>query len=56
MFRVSGAIAGFGSSLKLLPDHDLGYFFAFNEECYLTSACEVVSDFRKEFVKRFVSQ
>lgn len=51
----SGAIRGFGSSLNLMPEHNLGYFFSFNEECYQTSACEVVSAFRKQFLKRFLS-
>ena len=49
----SGAIRGFGSSLNLLPEHNLGYFFSFNEECHLTSACEIISDFREQFLKRF---
>jgi CubicO group peptidase (beta-lactamase class C family) len=49
----SGAIAGFGNSLNLLPGHNLGYFFSFNEECYQTSACEIVSAFRTQFLKRF---
>jgi len=33
----------------------LGYFFSFNEECYQTSACEIVSAFRKQFLDRFFS-
>ena len=49
----SGAIRGFGSSLNLLPEHSLGYFFSFNEECYQTSACEITSAFREQFLKRF---
>jgi CubicO group peptidase (beta-lactamase class C family) len=49
----SGAIRGFGSSLVLLPDHDMGYFLSFNEECYQTTACEVVGKFREAFLKRF---
>ena len=49
----SGAIRGFGASLNLLPEHNLGYFFSFNEECYLTSACEIVPEFRKQFLERF---
>ena len=48
----SGAIRGFGNSLNLLPEHNLGYFFSFNEECYLTSACEIISEFREQFLKR----
>jgi CubicO group peptidase (beta-lactamase class C family) len=51
----SGAISGFGSSLDLIPEHDLGYFFSFNEECYQTSACEIVSAFREQFLERFFS-
>jgi CubicO group peptidase (beta-lactamase class C family) len=49
----SGAIRGFGTSLNLLPEHNLGYFFSFNEECYLTSACEIISEFREQFLERF---
>jgi CubicO group peptidase (beta-lactamase class C family) len=51
----SGAIRGFGNSLNLLPEHNLGFFFSFNEECYETSACEIVSAFRTELLKRFFS-
>jgi CubicO group peptidase (beta-lactamase class C family) len=51
----SGAIGGFGSSLNLMPAHDLGYFFSFNEECYQTSACEIVSAFRTQFLEHFFS-
>jgi len=32
-----------------------GYFLSFNEECYQTSACEIVSAFRKQFLDRFFS-
>jgi CubicO group peptidase (beta-lactamase class C family) len=49
----SGAIRGFASNLNLLPEHDMGYFFAFNEECYQTSACQILSEFRQQFLKRF---
>jgi CubicO group peptidase (beta-lactamase class C family) len=49
----SGAIRGFGSSLDLLPEHDMGYFFSFNEECYETSACKIVPGFRAQFLERF---
>lgn len=49
----SGAIRGFGSSLDLLPEHDMGYFFSFNEECYETSACQIVPEFRQQFLERF---
>ena len=51
----TGAIRGFGSSLNLLPTHNLGYFFSFNEECYQTSACEIISAFRTQFLARFCS-
>jgi CubicO group peptidase (beta-lactamase class C family) len=51
----SGAIRGFGSSLNLLPEQNLGYFFSFNEECYQTSACEIVSAFREQLLKRYFS-
>ncbi len=49
----SGAIRGFGSSLDLLPEHNAGYFFSFNAECLETSACQIVSEFRKQFLERF---
>jgi CubicO group peptidase (beta-lactamase class C family) len=49
----SGAIRGFGSSLDLLPEHDMGYFFSFNEECHETSACQVLPEFRQQFLERF---
>jgi CubicO group peptidase (beta-lactamase class C family) len=55
MLGHSGAIRGFGSSLNLLPAHKLGYFFSFNEECFETSACDIVPAFRKEFLKHFFS-
>jgi CubicO group peptidase (beta-lactamase class C family) len=51
----SGAIRGFGTSMNLLPEHNLGYFLSFNEECYLTSACEIIATFREQFLKRFLS-
>jgi CubicO group peptidase (beta-lactamase class C family) len=51
----SGSIRGFGTSLNLMPAHNLGYFFSFNEECYQTSACEVISAFRQAFLERFLS-
>jgi CubicO group peptidase (beta-lactamase class C family) len=50
----SGAIRGFGSSLDLLPEHDMGYFFSFNEECYETSACQIVPEFREQLLERFL--
>jgi CubicO group peptidase (beta-lactamase class C family) len=49
----TGAIRGFGASLDLLPEHDMGYFFSFNEECYLTSACDIIPRFRRELANRF---
>ena len=51
----TGAISGFGSSLDLLPDHNLGYFFSFNEECWQTSACEIIPAFRTQLLERFLS-
>jgi hypothetical protein len=51
----SGSISGFGSSLNLLPVYNLGYYFSFKEECYRTSACEIVSAFRKQLLERFFS-
>jgi len=50
----SGAIRGFGSSLNLFPEHDMGYFFAFNAECNATTACQIVPEFRKQFLVRFL--
>ena len=50
----SGAIRGFGSSLDLLPEHNAGYFFSFNAECLETSACQIVSEFRTQFLERFL--
>jgi CubicO group peptidase (beta-lactamase class C family) len=49
----SGALHGFGSILELLPDHQLGYFFAFNAECWESSACDVIPAFREAFLDRF---
>jgi hypothetical protein len=54
MIGHSGAIRGFGNSLDLLPEHNLGYFFSFNAECYQTSACQILSEFRQQFTARFV--
>jgi CubicO group peptidase (beta-lactamase class C family) len=48
-----GAIRGFGSDLVLIPEHDLGYFLSFNEECYLTGACGIVGTFRSQFMDLF---
>lgn len=46
----AGAVHGFGNILELLPDHDLGYFFSFNAECWNTSACDVIPGFRQAFL------
>jgi CubicO group peptidase (beta-lactamase class C family) len=51
----SGAIRGFGSSLDMLPELNTGYFFSFNAECLETSACQIVSEFRDQFLERFLS-
>ena len=53
MIGHSGAIRGFGSSLDIFPEHDMGYFFSFNAECYETSACQIVSEFRRHFLAHF---
>lgn len=50
----SGAIRGFGNIMDLLPEHNIGYFISFNEECHQTSACEIIPAFRKQFVERFI--
>jgi CubicO group peptidase (beta-lactamase class C family) len=50
----SGAIRGFGSFLGILPDHKIGYFFSFNEECYETSACDIIPEFRTAFADWFL--
>jgi hypothetical protein len=31
----------------------MGYFFAFNAECQETTACQIISEFRQEFLARF---
>jgi CubicO group peptidase (beta-lactamase class C family) len=49
----SGAIRGFGSDLTLVPEQELGYFLAFNEECYLTGACALVGRLRGQFLDHF---
>jgi CubicO group peptidase (beta-lactamase class C family) len=53
MIGHGGAIRGFGSDLTLLPEYDLGYYFSFNEECYQTVACAIVSRFRSQFQDTF---
>lgn len=52
----SGAIRGFGTIMDLLPEYDMGYFFSFNEECYATSACDIIPAFREQFLERFLSE
>jgi CubicO group peptidase (beta-lactamase class C family) len=52
----SGAIRGFGTIMDLLPEHDIGYFFSFNEECYETAACDIIPAFREQFLERFLSE
>lgn len=52
----TGAIRGFGSSLDLFPDYGVGYFLAFNLECYGTSACGIIPQFRQAFVEHFLTQ
>jgi CubicO group peptidase (beta-lactamase class C family) len=50
----SGAIRGFGNSLNLFPEHNVGYFFSFNAECYETNACRLITEFRTQFLERFL--
>ena len=45
----TGAIRGFGATLDMFPEHDVGYFFSFNAECYESSACAIISEFREAF-------
>ena len=54
MIGHSGATRGFGSTLNLLPEHGMGYFFSFNEECYETDACQIISEFRTAFLEQFL--
>jgi hypothetical protein len=49
----SGAIKGFGSILEFFPDQGFGYFISFNEECWQTSACTIILEFRDQFAERF---
>jgi CubicO group peptidase (beta-lactamase class C family) len=51
----SGATRGFGSILHFFPEHDLGFFFAFNEECLQTSACDIIPAFRTQFMAKFLN-
>lgn len=50
----SGAIRGFGNILDMIPEHNIGYFFSFNEECYQTEACQIIPEFREQFLERFI--
>ena len=54
MIGHSGATGGFGSILDMLPDHGMGYFFSFNEECHETDACQIISEFRTAFLEQFL--
>lgn len=47
---------GFGSILHFFPEHDLGFFFAFNEECWQTSACNIIAAFRTQFLAKFLNK
>ena len=49
----SGAILGFASVLTLLPEHNLGYFVAFNAECAGSSAYTLISALRERFLARY---
>lgn len=47
----SGATRGFGSLLHFLPERNTGFFLSFNEECLMTSACEILHNFRLQFLE-----
>jgi CubicO group peptidase (beta-lactamase class C family) len=49
----SGATRGFGSLLTLLPELRLGYLVSFNQECYLTSACDILPALRQTMADRY---
>ncbi len=49
----SGAARGFGNQLTLLPEHRLGYFVSFNQECSGTSACDIIAALRQQFADRY---
>jgi CubicO group peptidase (beta-lactamase class C family) len=49
----SGAIKGFGDMLEFFPDQGFGFFISFNEECWGTSACTIIQEFREQFAERF---
>ena len=52
----SGAIRGFGSILHFFPEHDLGFFLSFNEECWQTSACNIIAAFHTQFLEKFLNK
>jgi hypothetical protein len=31
----------------MIPEYDVGYFFAFNAECQETPACQITPEFRQ---------
>ena len=47
----SGATRGFGSNLDFLPERNIGFFLSFNEECWGTPACEILQNFRIQFLE-----
>lgn len=49
----SGAVRGFGSILTLLPEQRVGYLLSFNQECHLTSACDMIGALRQQFADRY---
>jgi CubicO group peptidase (beta-lactamase class C family) len=54
MLGHSGATRGFGSLVQFLPEHDMGFFIVFNQECLLTEACTILHEFRMQFLKQFL--
>lgn len=50
----SGAIKGFGDILDFFPEQGFGYFISFNEECWQTSACAIIQEFREQFSEQFL--
>lgn len=52
----TGAIRGFGSCMELFPEYGVGYFLSFNLECWGTSACGIIPQFRTAFVEHFLAQ
>jgi len=53
MIGHSGSTLGFGNNLNMLPEYSMGYFISFNAECYQTNACQIISDFMREFINYF---